>query len=177
MIETDRLILRRWRDSDVEPFYAMGQDADVMRYLGPAMSREDCAAAVERMNALADRTGSCFWAVERRADGAFIGFCGIKDGPAETPIADLPEIGWRLSRDAWGQGLAREGAQACLDQAWATTAVSHVYAITVPANTRSWGLMERLGMARVAGGDFDHPDVPAGHALQRHLTYRATRPV
>ena len=174
MIETDRLLLRRWRPADAAPFHAMGQDAEVMRFLGPPMSLADCEA-VDRQNAVADAEGSCFWAVERREDGRFLGFCGIKPGAAGTPIADRPEIGWRLSCDAWGHGYAREGAAACLADAWAR-GVPQVWAITVPANERSWGLMIRLGMTRVADGDFDHPAVPVGDPLRRHLTYTAARP-
>lgn len=109
MIGTERRLLRHWRERDVAPFFAMGQDAEVMRYLGPSMSEDDCRATVTRMNGMADATGDCFWAVERRGDGAFVGFCGIKPGAAGTPIAGQPEIGWRLVRDAWGQGLARAG--------------------------------------------------------------------
>jgi RimJ/RimL family protein N-acetyltransferase len=176
MIETERLILRRWRFEDVEPFHAMGQDAEVMRYLGPPMNVTSCEATVERMNAMADATGDCFWALERRTDGAFIGFCGIKPGPAGTPIEGLPEIGWRLARSAWGSGLAREAAAACLTRAW-QRGVDRVHAITVPANERSWGLMIRLGMTRVEGGDFDHPALAEGDPLRRHLHYSIGRPL
>ena len=175
MIETGRLVLRRWRAEDAAPFHAMCQDTGVMRYLGPPMSRADAAATVTRMNAVADERGTCFWAVERRLDGAFLGFCGIKPGPAGTPIADAPEIGWRLAREAWGQGYAREAAAACLADAW-RRGEERVFAITVPANERSWGLMIRLGMTRVAGGDFDHPAVGEGDPLRRHLTYAIDRP-
>lgn len=176
MIETERLILRRWKEDDILPFHAMGQDPEVMRYLGPPTSIADCEAVAARMNALADATGDCFWAVERRADGAFIGFCGIKPGPAGTPIADQPEIGWRLARSAWGAGLAREAAAACLDRAW-RRGTSRVHAITVAANERSWGLMIRLGMTRVEGGDFDHPALSEGDPLRRHLRYAIDRPM
>ncbi|WP_137786615.1 GNAT family N-acetyltransferase [Sphingomonas sp. 3P27F8] len=176
MIETARLLLRRWRDADAEPFFAMGRDAEVMRFLGPPMSRADCMAVIEGQNALADEIGTCFWAIERRADGAFLGFCGIKPGPAGTPVADEPEIGWRLARAAWGQGYALEAAEASLDHGWATTEWPRVSAITVPANERSWGLMICLGMSRDAAGDFDHPALDLHDPLRRHLTYRITRP-
>ncbi len=175
VIETKRLILRPWRDEDVLPFHAMGQDAEVMRYLGPPMNIAACEATVVRMNAIAADIGDCFWAVERRADGAFIGFCGIKPGPAGTPIADQPEIGWRLSRDAWGQGFAKEAASVCLERAW-QRGTAEVHAITVPANTASWGLMIRLGMTRVEDGDFDHPVLTEGDPLRRHLRYRIAHP-
>lgn len=175
MIETERLFLRRWRDSDALPFHAMGQDEEVMRYLGPPMSVADARATVVRQNEVADAYGRCFWAVERRADGAFLGFCGVKPGPQATPIADLPEIGWRLRRDAWGQGFAHEAARAALDAEWAL-GTREVLAITVPPNTRSRALMERLGMTRDLDGDFDHPALQPGDPLRRHVLYRIARP-
>lgn len=174
MIETPRLILRGWRAADIAPFHGMGQDGEVMRYLGPAMTHAQAQAAHDRMVARQAESGFCFWAMERKADAAFLGFCGLL--PGKPPIAGEIEIGWRLARHAWGQGYAREAAQASLDWGWANLATPRIAAITVSANTRSWGLMERLGMARAADGDFDHPDVPDGDPLQRHILYRIDRP-
>ena len=144
MIETGRLILRDWRDADAGPFLAMGNDAEVMRYLGPQQSRVDVEAAIARQRGFLRTLGYCFWALERREDGAFLGFCGLKPGPDGTPIAGEVEIGWRLRRDACGQGYAREAAEAALGWGWANTDAPMIAAITVPANRRSWGLMERL---------------------------------
>lgn len=175
MIETERLLLRRWRPADVLPFHAMGQDPEVMRYLGPALDVAACAATVVRMNAMADATEDCFWAIERREDKAFLGFCGVKPGPAGTPIDGKAEIGWRLSRAAWGQGFAREAASACLDRAWQRQ-TDRVHAITVPANARSRGLMIRLGMTQVEAGEFDHPALAEGDPLRRHVHYTIDRP-
>lgn len=179
MITTDRLLLRRWRAADAAPFHAMGQDAEVMRYLGPPMSREYAADTVTRQNDIADAYGRCFWAIERRADrggdGAFLGFCGVKPGPQATPIADLPEIGWRLRRDAWGQGYAFEAALACLADEW-QRGTPEVFAITVPPNERSWRLMERLGMTRNREADFNHPALAPGDPLRAHITYRIAQP-
>ncbi|KQT32327.1 GCN5 family acetyltransferase [Sphingomonas sp. Leaf412] len=175
MIGTRRLILRRWRDADVAPFHAMGQDVEVMRYLGPPSTIERCRAIVAEQNAIADDYGRCFWAIERREDGVFLGFCGVEPGPAGTAIADLPEIGWRLARAAWGHGYATEAAQAALAAEW-QRGVNHVHAITVPANTRSRAVMERLGMAHDPDGDFDHPALAPGDPLRRHVLYRIARP-
>lgn len=175
MIETERLVLRGWRDADVAPFHAMGNDAEVMRYLGPPLTLADAQAARERMGAVLGKSGYCFWAVERQADGAFIGFCGLQ--PGYGFLDGATEIGWRLRRDAWGQGYAGEAAQASLTWGWANLDVPTITAITVPANTRSWGLMERLGMTRDHDADFDHPAVPDGSPLKRHLTYRIARPI
>lgn len=174
MIETERLILRSWRQADVEPFHAMGRDPEVMRFLGSLASRDDAQAAHDRMVACQEEHGLCFWAVERRADAAFIGFCGLK--PGKPPIEGEVEIGWRLARDAWGQGYAREAAAASLAWGWARRNVASIVAMTVPANVRSWGLMERLGMRRVTKGDFNHPDLAPGNPLRRHTLYRIARP-
>ena len=174
MIETARLILRPWRQADVAPFHAMGQEAEVMRYLGPPPKRAEAQAAHDRMLACQAEHGMCFWAVERRADAAFIGFCGLK--PGKPPIEPDVEIGWRLARAAWGHGYAREAAAASLAWGWAHLDVRSIAAITVPANVRSWGLMERLGMTRCPDEDFAHPDLPIGDPLSRHILYRLARP-
>lgn len=174
MIATERLTLRPWHDGDVAPFYAMGQDAEVMRYLGPPASRQDCERAIARMAVAQSAVGHCFWAVERHTDGAFIGFCGLM--PCKPPLLGEIEIGWRLARAAWGQGYALEAAKASLEWAWNHLDVESIVAMTVPANRRSWGLMERLGMSRVPGGDFDHPDLPLGNPLRHHILYRIARP-
>lgn len=174
MITTARLILRPWRDADRDPYHALCSDPEVMRFLGPPQSRAESDAAIDRMQALQAASGYCFWAVERRADGALLGFCGLKPGPA--PIEGKLEIGWRLAREAWGQGYAREAAEASLGWAWRALDVDEVVAITVHANARSWGLMERLGMRRVVDGDFDHPNVPEGSPLKRHILYQIGRP-
>ncbi|MFA5968110.1 MAG: GNAT family N-acetyltransferase [Sphingomonas sp.] len=173
MIETARLIVRPWQDRDRNPWAAMGCDPQVMRFLGPLQSRAESDAAVDRMVAMQAECGHCFWAVERREDGAFLGFCGLK--PGKEPIAGETEIGWRLASVYWGMGYAREAAFACLDWAWQHLEKDRVAAITVPANRASWGLMERLGMVRDPAGDFDHPQLEAGNPLRRHITYWAHR--
>lgn len=177
MIETSRLLVRPWRDSDRAPFAAMGRDPQVMATLGPLMSREQSDAAIDRMIAHQTAHGYCFWAIERREDGAFLGFCGLKSDPPAAPhLAGEIEAGWRLRRDAWGRGYAREAAEASLAWGFANLAQPRIMAITTPGNVRSWGLMERLGMMRLADGDFDHPEVPDGDPLKPHITYAINRP-
>ena len=176
MIATERLILRGWRDSDREPFHAMCIDPRVMEFLGPPMTRADTDAAIDRQNGLIASIGHAFWAVEHAADGTFLGFCGIKPGAEGTPIHGEIEIGWRLASPWWGQGYAREAAQASLDWGWANLDARGIAAITTVGNRRSWGLMERLGMTRAPEDDFEHPAVPAGSPLRPHVTYRIGRP-
>ena len=177
MIETERLILRAWRDDDRDEFLAMCNSPAVMEHLGGPSSPEQIDAGIGRIRASQAANGFCFWAVERKADGMFLGFCGLKiANDAGTPIEGLIEIGWRLREDAWGKGYAREAAEASLAWAWANLDTDRVIAITIPANRRSWGLMERLGMARRAELDFGHPLFAPGHPLHQHIAYAIQRP-
>ena len=176
MIDTERLILRPWHDGDRVPFAAMGQDPEVMAHLGPLRTRAQSDAGVDGLIAEQQQRGHCFWAMERRADGAFLGFCGIDAIDSRiSGIAGEAEIGWRLRRDAWGLGYAREAAQASLDWGFANLPSDRIIAITTPGNVRSWGLMERLGMIRRHDLDFDHPALLPGDPLRPHITYEKRR--
>lgn len=174
--ETDRLILRPSEPRDRAAIWAQLRDPAVMRYLLPVADDAAYDAMIARFEYYQATHGYTFWVIERRGDRAAIGICGLKPGAPDTPIEGLVEIGWRLAREAWGQGYAREAAQATLAWAWANLATDRIFAITVPDNTASWGLMERIGMTRVAGGEFDHPLVPDGSPLKRHVLYAIDRP-
>lgn len=176
MIVTQRLDVRPWADSDRAGFAEMGRDPAVMLHLGPLQTTAQSNAAIDRMIALQATRGFCFWAVEHRDDGTFLGFCGLKpmtDGIAG--LADTTEIGWRLRRDAWGRGFARESAQAVLDWGWRNLPDDRIAAITTPDNIRSWGLMERLGMTRRHDLDFLHPALAADDRLAPHIAYEICR--
>lgn len=174
MIETERLIIRPWTDADRAPFAAMSADAAVMATLGPLLSRPESDAMIDRLIELQARDGHCFWAVERKADGAFLGWNGLIIG--SRPIAGELEIGWRLARAAWGAGYATEAARAVLAWGFANRPVPRIVAITAAINTRSQAVMRRLGMVRQLDLDFDHPQVPDGDPLQPHVTYYFDRP-
>jgi RimJ/RimL family protein N-acetyltransferase len=174
---TTRLVLREWRDQDTGQLQYLGSDPRVMEYLGPPQSVNDVRAMIGRQRAHQKKLGHCFWAIELRSTRQMLGFCGIQPGPDGTPIAGLPEIGWRLAYDHWGRSYAREAAEAALDYCWKHIADEAVWAITVPGNSRSWGLMERLGMTRRADLDFEHPALAVGNPLRPHITYSIERPL
>ncbi len=176
MIETERLILRGWRDDDVAAHHEMCSDPAVMTYLGASPSLAESTEIVARQQRILSEYGACFWVLERRDTGVFIGWCGIKPGPVGTPIEDLPEIGWSLVQSEWGQGYAREAAEAALAWGWNQMSLPTIWAMTVMANQSSWTLMERLGMTRAADGDFDHPKLADDDRLRRHILYRIDRP-
>ena len=175
MIQTERLILRPWREDDVAEFARVTNTPEVMEFLGGVKEPEAFRGSFERVTASQKKNGYCFWIVERRIDAALLGFCGLKVGNT-PPIVGEIEIGWRLREDAWGQGYAREAATATLDWAWRNLDCTRVVAITAAGNSRSWGLMERLGMRRLWHMDFDHPDVPVGNKAKPHITYAIDRP-
>lgn len=173
VIETPRLRLRNWREEDKEPFFRHTNTEAVMRWLGGVKTREFLDDAIEqRFMRWADERGFTFWALERKEDGALLGFCGLKraDDPG-TGIEGEVEIGWRLREDAWGRGYAKEAAIAALDFAFARVGAERVVALTVAGNRPSWGLMERLGMTRRP--DLDYAGAPWAegpvivHAMER----------
>jgi RimJ/RimL family protein N-acetyltransferase len=161
--ESERLLLRNWREDDIEPFIRHTNTEAVLRWLGGVKTGEFLEGVVrERFMAWPERHGFTFWVVERKADGALLGFCGLKraDGRNST-VAGEVEIGWRLREDAWGQGYAKEAARAALGYAFDTVGAERVIALTVDGNAASWGLMRRLGMRRRADLDYEDPDWPA----------------
>jgi RimJ/RimL family protein N-acetyltransferase len=172
-IETKRLRLRNWREDDIEPFIRDLNVAPVMRWLGGVRTRDQQAATVrERFIAWQETRGFTFWVVERRTDGALLGFCGLKIADdVGSPVEGELEIGWRLREDAWGQGYAKEAATASLDFAFGALAAPRVVALTAAGNAASWGLMERLGMVRRPELDYEGPDWAQG----RVIVYRIER--
>jgi RimJ/RimL family protein N-acetyltransferase len=174
VIATDRLILRSWLTEDLDPFYAVCSDPEVMATLGPTLSRDEVAALIARMQGIEAEHGHCFWALVRRADARLIGWCGAIRGSV-GPIVGKLELGWRLAREAWSQGYATEGAGAALDWVFANRPDDAAFAITTVENRRSRAVMERLGMSRLEDGDFDHPRLADSDPLLRHVTYRIGR--
>ena len=167
MIDTARLTLRPWTRDDVEPFIRHTNTPAVMRWLGGVKTADALESIVlDRFMLWERRHGHSFWVVERKGDGAFLGFCGLKiaDDPA-SPVEGETEIGWRLREDAWGQGYAREAATATLDFAFGALGKARVIALTVAGNTPSWGLMERLGMIRRPELDYEGPAWAEGSVI------------
>jgi len=172
-LETPRLRLRRWRAEDLEPFAALNADPEVMEHFPSTLSREETAAAVGRVEEHFEHHGFCFWAAELPGRARFIGFIGLAVPAFETAFTPCVEIGWRLARPWWGQGLAIEGARAALTYGFERLSLSEIVSFTVPGNTRSRRVMEKLGMRY--SEDFEHPRIEAGHPLRRHVLYRLSR--
>jgi RimJ/RimL family protein N-acetyltransferase len=175
VIVTERLCLREWRDTDVEAFTRMNADPVVMEFFPETYSAERTRRFVDLIRTRWSELGYSLWAVERRDTGDFIGYIGL--WPARFPAHFTPavEVGWRLAADHWGHGYATEGARAALDYGFETLGLDEIVSFTAAINRRSVQVMERIGMRRDLGGDFEHPNVPLGHPTRAHVLYRIRR--
>jgi ribosomal-protein-alanine N-acetyltransferase len=175
-LRTDRLLLRRWRDADREPFARLNADPKIVRLLPAPLTRAESDALVDRIEREFGERGFGLWAVEIVDGGRFAGFVGLHVPRFRAHFTPAVEIGWRLARDAWGRGYATEAARAALAFGFGTVGLEEIVSFTVPANARSRAVMERLGMTRDPADDFDHPALRAGHPLRPHVLYRLRRP-
>jgi RimJ/RimL family protein N-acetyltransferase len=175
-LSTDRLRLRRWRPEDLAPFAALNADPRVMEFFPSALSTRESDAVAARIEADISEHGWGLWAVEIPAVTSFAGYIGLAEPHFETPFTPCVEIGWRLAHEHWGYGYATEGARAALSFGFERLKLEEIVSFTVPANSRSRRVMERLGMTSNPADDFDHPGLPAGHTLRRHVLYRIQPP-
>jgi RimJ/RimL family protein N-acetyltransferase len=178
LIETPRLILRPWREADKPAFHDIINTPAMMAHFGGVAPREAIDALIDMMIEAQARDGCSMWAVETKPDRALAGICGVR---VQRSYEDLPvygelEIGWRIAEAHWGTGVAREAADASLAWAWANTDVPRVAAWTSADNTRSWGLMRRLGMGRAPALDFHHPKFEPDDADGAMIVYTIARP-
>ena len=172
MIETERLLLRRWTEGDRERFARLNSDARVMEFLPQRLPAPESDRLVERIQEHFRKHGFGLFAVELRRERRFIGYVGLHVPGFQAHFTPCVEIGWRLAADDWGRGLATEGAKAVVRYAFDALGLDSLVSFTVPANVRSIRGMEKIGMSRDPAEDFDHPNLPEGHALRRHVLYR-----
>lgn len=171
-LETERLILRRWRAEDREPFARMNADPAVMEYFPALLTRDESDAAVDRIVAGFAANGFGLWAAELKATGEFIGFIGLSIPRFRAHFTPCVEIGWRLAAAYWGRGFATEGARAAADYGFGALGLKELVSFTAAQNMRSRRVMEKIGMTHDESDDFDHPALPEGHWLGRHVLYR-----
>jgi RimJ/RimL family protein N-acetyltransferase len=175
LLTTDRLILRHWCAADREPFARLNADPRAMEFMPAILSRDESDRVADRIEAHFRERGFGLYAAEMRDDQSFIGFIGLAIPCFQAAFTPCVEIGWRLSPDRWGKGLATEGARAVVREAFDILQIKELVSFTVPRNFRSRRVMEKLGMTHDPSNDFDHPNVADGHPLRRHVLYRLGR--
>jgi RimJ/RimL family protein N-acetyltransferase len=170
---TDRLLMRRWQESDREPFAELNADPDVMHYFPASLDRAGSDALLDRCEQRFEKQGFGLWALELREPGEFLGFTGLNPMPAGVPGAGGMEVGWRLGRSAWGHGYATEAAEAAVRVAFDDLGLDELWSMTAVLNTPSQAVMRRLGMTLHA--HFEHPSLEPGHPLRPHVVHRLAR--
>ncbi len=173
-VPTDRLLMRRWLESDRQPFAALNGDPKTMRFFPETLDRAASDAFADLIESRFEAQGFGLWALEITATGKFIGFTGLNPMPDDVPGAGGLEVGWRLAKHAWHHGYATEAATAALAVAFDGLGLKEIWSMTAVLNEPSIAVMRRLGMREV--DRFDHPRVPAGHPLQPHVTYHLANP-
>lgn len=171
---TERLILRRWQETDKPPFAAMNADPRVMEFFPALNSRERSDNMADAFNEQLTAVGFTFWALERKDNNEFIGFVGLSKFNADLSFCPCVEIGWRLAFSDWGNGFATEAAKKCLDLAFTTFYLDEVVSFTTLTNTRSRHVMEKIGMVN-SNDNFLHPSVPEASGMQEHCLYTITK--
>jgi RimJ/RimL family protein N-acetyltransferase len=164
------IILRQWRESDLEPLAAMNNDPEVMRHFPALIGREQSAAWLQRQRGLIEEQGWGLWALD--VGGELAGFVGLAVPRFEAAFMPCVEVGWRLRREYWGRSIAWQGAQHALSYGFEVLRLPQIVSFTAVGNLRSRRLMERLGFIHDAASDFDHPSLPVGHELRHHVFYR-----
>jgi RimJ/RimL family protein N-acetyltransferase len=171
-MRTERLVLRHWRNSDRQPFARLNADIRVMEFLPSVLSEQESNSLVDRIEAHFLEHGFGLYAAEIRSERRFIGYIGLSVATFHAAFTPCVEIGWRLARGYWGRGFATEGAREIVRYAFAELNLQELVSFTVPANGRSLGVMKKIGMTYDPKDDFDHPRLPVGHTLRRHVLYR-----
>ena len=147
-----------------------------MEHFPAPLTRPQSDELVERIEAGFERDGFGLWALEVTETGEFVGFAGLAAPTFEAHFTPAVEVGWRLARRAWGNGYATEAGLAALDFGFGRVGLGEIVSFTTAGNARSRAVMERLGMTHDPADDFDHPDLPEGDSMRRHVLYRLTKP-
>jgi RimJ/RimL family protein N-acetyltransferase len=175
VIRTPRLIIRRWRNNDHEPFAAMNADERVMEYFPSLLTREESDAMIVRAESHFDAHDFAPFALELLETGQFLGFTGLMVPSFTAHFTPCVEIGWRLAHEHWNKGYATEAASAVLQLAFQEIGLAEVVSFTTTTNFRSRRVMEKLSMTRDPADDFPHPKLAASDPLSPHVLYRLKR--
>ena len=174
-IHTDRLILREWRDDDLAPFAALNADERVVEFLPGPLNREQSDATAARIRNHFDQRGFGLWAVEVTGVAPFIGFVGLSVPSVRCAFHPLRRDRLAARLRPLGPRLRHRGRPRRAPRSGSTNSAStRSSRFTVPDNLRSRAVMERIGMRRSPVDDFEHPNLPPGHPLRRHVLYRRT---
>ena len=173
IFETNRLIIRNFRDEDRAILAEIASKPEVRLYHTRVVSRANSDAFIDRQIETINEVGCGYAVVERKADGAVIGEVGMRPMKGDMPFSDDVhyDIGWQLDPQYVGNGYASEAAIGWLGHGFRKPQSGEVVAYTSALNTASIYVMKRIGMTRDKAKDFDHPRVAVGHPLRPQIVY------
>ncbi|MBX9770450.1 MAG: GNAT family N-acetyltransferase [Candidatus Obscuribacterales bacterium] len=174
-LETERLFLRHWQESDVEPFCAITSDPEVRRYYPNVLSASETKTLVVRIKAHFEKENFGLWSVELKSTGEFIGYTGLQKPTIEAHFMPCVEIGWTIAKKHWGNGYAPEAAAKALEDGFTRIGLDEIVSFTTVSNDKSIRVMEKLGMTRNPKDDYSHPLLPQGHPLKPHVLFRLSK--
>lgn len=175
ILETERLILRTWKEEDAVDYFNINQDPKVIEFLRGPLTMEQVNDFIPAANSHGEKYGYTLWAVELKENGDLIGFIGLNYTDWESHFTPAVEVGWRLGSQYWGKGFATEGAKAALDYGFTRCDLKEIVSFTVPSNIRSIRVMEKIGLKRDTNGGFAHPKLAVDDPLSQHILYRLGR--
>jgi RimJ/RimL family protein N-acetyltransferase len=174
-LESDRLLLRPWRDEDVRDWVAMNADPRVMQFFPSTYEVDYATKMAQTLRERLEADGYGWWVLEAKNVSPFVGVIVLQSVPFEAAFTPAFEVGWRLKAEHWGRGYATEGATLAVRFAFDVLNVDEVVAMTAVQNLPSQRVMERLGMTHDARDDFDHPRLEEADRLRRHVLWRLSR--
>ena len=178
ILETQRLLLRTWCDTDLEPMTTINQDPKVMHYFPAPGNQQQTQDHLERIDHHQNTYGYSLYAAELKSSVEMIGFVGFIHRTADdfdAPFIPATEIGWRLATTHWNQGYATEAAQALCHYGFNQLGLPEIVSFTTLHNLPSRRVMEKIGLHHFPQDDFDHPAMEKSHPLCRQVLYRLTR--
>lgn len=173
IIKTPRLGLRTWKEQDLLPFAQLTSNKEVMQYYPNLLTLEQTKGFITRIQQQYEDFGFSVYAVDKLDTGQFIGYIGFMRPSFESDFTPCVEIGWRLDNAFWNQGLATEGALACLDYGFNNLGFDEIFSFTSVLNNPSERVMQKIGLKKI--GEFEHPMLAEGHKLRRHVLYKTIK--
>ncbi len=174
-IETSHLLLRDWKEEDIEPFAKMNCDPHVMQYFLKPLTERESFDFYNRIRDEFNQYRYGLYAIEKKENGAFIGYTGFHRFAFDTDFAPGVEIGWRIRYEDWNKGYATEAAKGCLSYAKDNLPFDTIYSFTSLHNKSSEKVMQKIGMEKIR--TFLHPAIPDNHPLKEHILYKIKLPL
>lgn len=174
LFTSPRLGFREWNDSDMELMARINNDADVMQYFPSVQSNTQTEAFIRRMQNQFEERKYCYFAVDTLHNRNFIGFIGLSFQTFDASFTPCIDIGWRLSKDVWGNGYATEGALRCLQYGFELPGIEEIFSMAPKVNQPSINVMQKIGMNYVS--DFKHPLLKDHPQLEDCVLYKIQKP-